>query len=98
MGYTWLLQISLSLSILLPMHLKTEKVGNCISCLTSLSPTSSHMTRNSMPPRTTLSSFSSLKPSMILNASAPPFYLEGDSSLWCTLKSKYYALSSPFPL
>jgi hypothetical protein len=28
----------------------------------------------------------------------PPFYLEGDSLLWCTLKSKYYALSSPFPL
>ncbi len=28
----------------------------------------------------------------------PPFYLEGDSLLWCTLKTKYYALSSPFPL
>jgi hypothetical protein len=28
----------------------------------------------------------------------PAFYLEGDSLLWCTLKSKYYALSSPFPL
>jgi hypothetical protein len=28
----------------------------------------------------------------------PPFYLEGDSLLWGTYKSKYYALSSPFPL
>ncbi len=28
----------------------------------------------------------------------PPFYLEGDSLLWCTLKTKYYALSSRFPL
>jgi hypothetical protein len=28
----------------------------------------------------------------------PPFYLEGDSLLWCTLKAKFYALSSPFPL
>jgi hypothetical protein len=28
----------------------------------------------------------------------PPFYLEGDSLLWCTLKCKFYALSSPFPL
>jgi hypothetical protein len=28
----------------------------------------------------------------------PPFYLEGDSLLWCTLKSKYYAHSSRFPL
>jgi hypothetical protein len=28
----------------------------------------------------------------------PPFYLEGDSLLWCSLQSKYYALSSPFPL
>jgi hypothetical protein len=28
----------------------------------------------------------------------PPFYLEGDSLLWCTKKSRYYALSSPFPL
>jgi hypothetical protein len=28
----------------------------------------------------------------------PPFYLEGDSLLWCTKKSKYYALSSRFPL
>jgi hypothetical protein len=28
----------------------------------------------------------------------PPFYLEGDSLLWCTLKCKYYALSSSFPL
>ncbi len=27
-----------------------------------------------------------------------PFYLEGDSLLWCTKKSRYYALSSPFPL
>ncbi len=27
----------------------------------------------------------------------PPFYLEGDSLLWCTLKCKFYALSSPFP-
>jgi hypothetical protein len=28
----------------------------------------------------------------------PPFYLEGDLLLWCTEKSRYYALSSPFPL
>jgi len=28
----------------------------------------------------------------------PPFYLEGDALLWGTFKSKYYALSSPFPL
>jgi hypothetical protein len=28
----------------------------------------------------------------------PPFYLEGDSLLWCTLKCKYYVLSSRFPL
>jgi hypothetical protein len=28
----------------------------------------------------------------------PPFYLEGDFLLWCTLKTKYYALSSLFPL
>jgi hypothetical protein len=28
----------------------------------------------------------------------PPFYLEGDSLLWSTLKCKYYALSSRFPL
>jgi hypothetical protein len=30
----------------------------------------------------------------------PPFYLKGDSLLWCMLKLKtnYYALSSPFPL
>ena len=28
----------------------------------------------------------------------PPFYLEGNSLLWCTLKAKFYALSSPFPL
>ncbi len=27
-----------------------------------------------------------------------PFYLKGDSLLWCTLKCKFYALSSPFPL
>jgi hypothetical protein len=28
----------------------------------------------------------------------PPFYLEGDSLLWATDKSRYYALSSKFPL
>ncbi len=28
----------------------------------------------------------------------PLFYLEGDLLLWCTLKAKYYVLSSPFPL
>jgi hypothetical protein len=28
----------------------------------------------------------------------PPFYLEGNALLWGTFKSKYYALSSPFPL
>ncbi len=28
----------------------------------------------------------------------PPFYQEGDSLLWGTWKSTYYALSSPFPL
>jgi hypothetical protein len=28
----------------------------------------------------------------------PPFYLEGDSLLWYTLKCKFYALNSPFPL
>jgi hypothetical protein len=28
----------------------------------------------------------------------PPFYLEGDSLLWSTLKTKHYALCSPFPL
>jgi transposase InsO family protein len=28
----------------------------------------------------------------------PPFYIEGDALLWATLKCKYYALSSPFPL
>jgi hypothetical protein len=27
-----------------------------------------------------------------------PFYLEGDPLLWCTLKAKFYALSSPFSL
>jgi hypothetical protein len=30
--------------------------------------------------------------------SLPPFYLEGDSLLWGTLKAKHYALCSPFPL
>jgi hypothetical protein len=28
----------------------------------------------------------------------PPFYLEGDSLLWGTWKSKYYALCSKYPL
>ena len=28
----------------------------------------------------------------------PPFYLEADSLLWATDESKFYALSSPFPL
>jgi hypothetical protein len=28
----------------------------------------------------------------------PPFYLEGDALLWATNKSRYYALSSRFPL
>ncbi len=28
----------------------------------------------------------------------PPFYLEGDSLLWCTWKSKYCALCSKYPL
>ncbi len=28
----------------------------------------------------------------------PPLYLESDSLLWCTLKCKFYALSSKFPL
>ncbi len=28
----------------------------------------------------------------------PPFYLEGDALLWCTLKINFYALSSPHPL
>jgi hypothetical protein len=28
----------------------------------------------------------------------PPFYLEGDSLLWSTLKCKHYALCSPYPL
>jgi transposase InsO family protein len=28
----------------------------------------------------------------------PPFYLEADSLLWCTNETKFYALSSPFPL
>lgn len=31
-------------------------------------------------------------------ANRPPFYLEADGLLWAMDKSKFYALSSPFPL
>jgi hypothetical protein len=71
--------------------------GNFISCLAFRWPTNTLTTKTHAPENHVVIFFLS-KAFDETQRLRPPFYLEGDSLLWCTKKSKYYALSSRFPL